>query len=41
MNRAVDAGFRGKTLEEAEGLATHAVPHGPAAVIGAPHGGGS
>jgi molecular chaperone HscA len=39
MNRAVDAGFRGKTLEEAEAVATHGVPHGPAAVIGAPHAG--
>jgi molecular chaperone HscA len=37
MNRAVEAGFRGKTLEEAEAVTTHGIAHGPAAVIGAPH----
>jgi molecular chaperone HscA len=40
MNRAIEAGFRGKTLEEAEAAASHhtAVEHSPGAVIGAPHG---
>jgi molecular chaperone HscA len=42
MNRAVDAGFKGKTLDEAEGLASHhhAVEHTPGAVIGTPPSGG-
>jgi molecular chaperone HscA len=41
MNRAVDAGFKGKTLEEAEGLASHhhAVEH-THGVIGTPPTGG-
>jgi molecular chaperone HscA len=37
MNRAVDAGFRGKTLEEAEAVTTHGIAHGPAAVVGSPN----
>ncbi len=42
MNRAVDAGFKGKTLEEAEGLASHHHPveHTPGVVIGTPPSGG-